>query len=95
LNPTIINLIRSTFAPGGEIREEMDKIDVDDITKYEVASVEFDLHTRDAFLFFKDQFLGDVWNMLIRVAEGTDLCPPDQYFQELSDLSPENWTVIN
>jgi hypothetical protein len=93
LNPTIINLIRSTFAPGGEIREELDKIDVDDITKYEVASVEFDLHTRDAFLFFKNQFLGDVWNMLIRVAEGTDLCPPDQYFQELSDLSPENWTV--
>ncbi len=64
-------LIVAAFGPGTEIRHELDSMNVACITQ----DSGFDLHTRDAFLCFKNHFIANIWQTIIDVANG-NLCPP-------------------
>ncbi|KAA2239289.1 DUF4157 domain-containing protein [Chitinophaga agrisoli] len=74
--PTNIQaLITAAFLPDTEIRKELDALAIPCIT----PASGFDLHTRDAFLCFKQKLLADVWGTIQEIAAGgTALCPPGQ-----------------
>jgi len=73
LPANIRSLIVAAFSPGTEIRHELDSMNVACITQ----NSGFDLHTRDAFLCFKNHFLSNIWQTIVDVANG-NLCPPGQ-----------------
>jgi hypothetical protein len=73
LPANIKSLIIAAFAPGTEIRHELDTMNVACLTQQSG----FDLHTRDAFLCFKNHFIANIWQTIVDVAEG-NLCPPGQ-----------------
>ncbi len=73
LPANIQSLIVAAFGPGTEIRHELDSMNVACITQ----DSGFDLHTRDAFLCFKNHFTANIWQTIIDVANG-NLCPPER-----------------
>ncbi len=75
MSASLQTLLVAAFAPGTEVRQGLDGVAVDCITTINRAGIDFDLHTRDAFLCFKQQFLANIFAMMIRAAEGTTLCP--------------------
>lgn len=64
--------ILDQFKPGHEIRDGLDEME----NKVPVITEEsgFDLHTRDAWNYFKAQMLADPFGMIIRIGNG-DTCP--------------------
>lgn len=73
LPANIQSLIVAAFGTGTEVRHELDSMNVDCIT----SQSGFDLHTRDAFLCFKNHFISNIWQTIVDVAEG-NLCPAGQ-----------------
>ncbi|MBK6282372.1 MAG: hypothetical protein IPF54_06605 [Draconibacterium sp.] len=69
----IQSFIVAAFAPGIEIRHELDTMNVVCLTQQSG----FDRHTRDSFNCFKNHFISDIWQTIVDVANG-NLCPPGQ-----------------
>ncbi|HEY9670735.1 MAG TPA: DUF4157 domain-containing protein [Waterburya sp.] len=69
------SLLVAAFAPGAEVRQGLDGVTVDCITVKSIGPTNWDLHTGDAWLCFRQQLLANVFEMIARIAEG-NICPP-------------------
>jgi hypothetical protein len=71
LDPGMQRLLASAFAPGTEVRFQLDHIDVPATKPY----LGFTLHTGAAWACFRDRLLADPFAMIVRIGN-RDTCPP-------------------